>query len=254
MFLEEDFRGSTLLHTWDVRLKIIGFIALIFSFSFIKNIKLVPLMMVLSVILWIISKVPFYFLVRRWRIASLFILMMDLIYLFFSKGDALFHIGFLNITYMGFINSILITTRALCILTLVSILFATTSYVDIVKGMGELGLPVILTDMFLFTYRYIFEVGSNLEKMQRAMGLRGFKGKKIKDIGKISSLVGAVFVRSYGQADRIYNAMILRGYGENQVMKKVSLESKQDKILLGIFIFFALGIMLLQIYLDVFGG
>lgn len=44
--------------------------------------------------------------------------------------------------------------------------------------MRALGLPAVLADMTLLSYRYIYEIGDDLETMETAMGLRGFRPRR----------------------------------------------------------------------------
>ncbi|MEM9567897.1 MAG: energy-coupling factor transporter transmembrane component T, partial [Cyanobacteria bacterium P01_E01_bin.34] len=79
----------------------------------------------------------------------------------------------------------------------------------------SLGLPVILADMVLLTYRYLFDLGSTLDTMQTSLRLRGLRITRLKrsQIPVIAGLIGSLLVRSYDQSERIYSAMRLRGYG-----------------------------------------
>jgi len=45
--------------------------------------------------------------------------------------------------------------------------------------------------------------------------LRGFRERRLKSLGTFASLAGTILVRSYEQSDRVYKAMILRGYGQS---------------------------------------
>jgi cobalt/nickel transport system permease protein len=70
--------------------------------------------------------------------------------------------------------------------------------------------------MTLLAYRYLFEIGGDLRRMETAMRLRGFgaNGFSTRGLGILASLAGSILVRSYERSDRVYNAMMLRGYGQ----------------------------------------
>jgi cobalt/nickel transport system permease protein len=72
-----------------------------------------------------------------------------------------------------------------------------------------------LADMTLLAYRYLYEIGDDLETMRTAMGLRGFQAHRLsgRALGALAALAGSVLVRSYEQSERVYKAMVLRGYG-----------------------------------------
>ena len=85
----------------------------------------------------------------------------------------------------------------------------------------------MILDMTLLTYRYLEELGEMLKTMQRAMKLRGFDTHlfNCRQLEILTHLVGSLIVRSYERSTRIYQAMILRGYGykiprQNSIQKQ----------------------------------
>jgi cobalt/nickel transport system permease protein len=50
--------------------------------------------------------------------------------------------------------------------------------------------------------------------MERAMRLRGFRGRSFRGLTALASLAGSLLVRSYERSDLVYKAMVLRGYGQ----------------------------------------
>ena len=69
--------------------------------------------------------------------------------------------------------------------------------------------------MTLLAYRYLEELGNMLTTMQRAIRLRGFQYKKFsrRNLRILAQLTGSLLIRSYERSNRVYQAMILRGYG-----------------------------------------
>jgi cobalt/nickel transport system permease protein len=109
------------------------------------------------------------------------------------------------------------------------ILFGTSSFLTTVKGMRRLGISPIITDMLMLSYRYIFELSHQLNMMLKATKLRGFQRSKIswRNLSVYAALTGSLLVRSYQQAERVYQAMLLRGYGnvlnqENRIICSTS--------------------------------
>ena len=134
--------------------------------------------------------------------------------LLYNGETVMFTIGPFEIKEEGFLLMVVILARFLCIITLVVILLETTSLLTIVGVMAFYKVPSLLTEMILFSYRYYFQVTDTLFSMQTAMKLRGFKGKSYKDLKYLSSLIGTILIRSYEQSERVYYAMVLRGYGQ----------------------------------------
>jgi cobalt/nickel transport system permease protein len=64
---------------------------------------------------------------------------------------------------------VLVVCRFVSILTIGFILLGTTPFLTIIHTMRSLGLPVILADMTLLAYRYLYEIADTLATMQQAM-------------------------------------------------------------------------------------
>ncbi len=202
------------LHRWDPRYKLVALFLLILAFSLVRDWRLLPAMAVSSGLIYALSRLPLSFLLVRLRSPGFFLLSMAIFLPFLSGQTVLFRLGPLTLWREGCLHLLLVATKFVCILTVSFVLFGTASFFTTVKAMRSLGLPAALADMVLFSYRYIFRIGDDLERMQTAIRLRGFRGRQVRGMGILASLVGSILVRSYEQTDRVYKAMILRGYGQ----------------------------------------
>lgn len=205
---------DTPLHRWDPRYKLVALMALIFSFSFVRDLYLLPAMLAVSAGLYAASRLPLSFLAGKVKLPGLFLLMMAVILPFLSGQTVIFSIGPLAVRLEGCLEMLLISVKFFCILTLGIILFGSMPFLTAVKSMRALGLPAIMADMTFFTYRYLYDMGESLKTMETAMRLRGFQKRGRGKMPVFASLVGTLLVRSYEQSDRVYKAMILRGYGQ----------------------------------------
>jgi len=212
--------GRSHLHTWTPRLKLISLGVLMFAFAAVKHLTLVPPMLLITAIIYGCSGLPFSFLLKRLRYPGLFILSVVLILPLTSGATVLAQWGPLAIRQEGLIAMSLIVGRFLSILTLGFVLLGTTPFLTLLRAMRSLGLPTLLADMTLLTYRYLFETADMLATMQRSMKLRGY-GRQTrwfklerKTLSQLVGLLGTLLIRSYERSERIYKAMQLRGYGQ----------------------------------------
>ena len=209
---------DSLLHRWEPRYKLVGLLALIFAFSFVQDLRLLPAVLAATLALYAVSRLPLSFLLTRMRYPTFFLLIVALLLPFLSGSTVLWRIGPLALRQEGCLNLLLIVTKFACILTASLVLFGTAPFLDTIKAMQALGLPPVLADMTLLSYRYIFEIGGDLARMQTAMGLRGFQAHHHLGGGRVlsvlASLTGSLLVRSYERSERVYKAMVLRGYGQ----------------------------------------
>ena len=231
------------LHRWEPRCKLIGLMALIFAFSFVGNLSILPAVVGVTAALFIVSKLPVSFMLTRLRYPGLFILAVILILPFVSGQTVVLSIGPLDVRQEGLISVFSIATRFLSILTIGLVLFGTTPFLTTIKSMRALGLPSILADMAFLFFRYLFEISNDLRRMEMAMRLRGLRVRRfsLHALRTLAWLGGSILVRSYERADRVYKAMILRGYGHAGRSQYDLRASSRDLIALGVILMVAGG-------------
>jgi cobalt/nickel transport system permease protein len=221
--LDEYVYLNSPIHTWEPRCKLVGLTMLIFAFAFVEDWQLIPLMLAVTVVIYALSKLPWCFLQSRLRYPGLFILAVVAVLPFASGSTILWQWGALTLRQEGLLAVILIGGRFFSIVTLGLILFGTTPFLTTVKTMRSLGLPNLLADLLLLSYRYLFDLAEMLATMRQAMRLRGFQSRRpsqgwfipnSKDLQQFASLTGTLLLRSYEQSERVYQAMRLRGYGQ----------------------------------------
>jgi len=216
---------------------------LIFAFSFVRDLRMLLAMVVVTVVIYIISKLPVSFLLGRLRYPSFFLLVVVLTLPFVSGQTIVMSIGPLDLRQEGLLTVLLIAIRFLSILTIGLILFSTAPFLTTIKAMRALGLPAILADMVLLSFRYLHEIGSDLHKMQTSMKLRGFRKRRfsLRGLRIPAWLSGSILVRSYERSEWVYKAMILRGYGHAPHPRGEFQTHSRDVVILGIFLLIAAG-------------
>jgi len=204
------------LHRWDPRFKLIGLFSLMFAFAFVREPRLLLAMVTATAVIFIISRLPFTYLISRLRYPSLFLLALILALPFISGGITIASAGPFDIKQEGVTSSIMIASRFFCIITLGLVLFSTAPFLTTIKAMRALGLPETITDMALLAFRYFHDIGEQLHNMETSMLLRGFRPRRLgpRSVSVLAWLGGSVLVRSYERSEWIYKAMILRGYGQ----------------------------------------
>lgn len=106
------------------------------------------------------------------------------------------------------------------------VLVATTGLDKIAQALRTLKVPSIFVLQLLLTFRYISVLIEELARMVRAYSLRGpgQKGVGLKDSG---SFAGQLLLRTFDRAQRVYDAMRLRGFnGEYYSSGKSNVEFK----------------------------
>lgn len=233
------------IHRWEPRTKLIGLLILVFAFSTVQEWRLLPVMYLITVALFVLSRLPGHYLRSRLKLPGYFIAFLVILLPFISGSTELFRIGPLALRTEGVFNALIIASRFICIIAVTLVLFGTAPFLTSIKALRSLGLPDILADMILLTYRYLFEMADTLHAMRTAIRLRGFNGRKFStdNLKTLASLIGSLLVRSYEQSEQVYSAMVLRGYGTGNLAADVFPAQTKDWLLCGL----AIGLSLLLV-------
>lgn len=236
-------------HHMDARLKLIGLFLLLFSFAFVTQLVLLPIIFIISLTFVIISRLPFTFVFSRLKIPAALFVVIAVMVLLFTAGEPIWEMSILSISFEGLSSFLLLGIRFVSILLLVIVLFGTSSFHDILRAMYSLGLPSILADMTTFTYRYIHELALAMQKMRMAVHMRGYKGGIRRALPVMASLSGTLLLRSYEQSERVYQAMCLRGYGQVEGRQPLFAPKRIDYLWFYLFVMIAVIVMTLEFFI-----
>lgn len=125
----------------------------------------------------------------------------------------------LVITDYGLIKFGSIILRSWLSVQIAILLVAVTRFPDMLHAFEHLHIPAVLTTIIAFLYRYLFVITDEVLRLLRARESRsanvpGYKpGRNVVWRARVTgNMVGQLFLRSYERSDRIYNAMLARGY------------------------------------------
>ena len=92
------------------------------------------------------------------------------------------------------------------------LLASVTPFGDLIGSLRKMGVPAVLVDMLALTYRYLFVLLEEAMRLRRAATARGYRPTWLAQAMLIGRLIGQLFLRSYERAERVYGAMVQRGY------------------------------------------
>lgn len=91
-------------------------------------------------------------------------------------------------------------------------LVGTTPYPDLFAPISRM-LPRVVGDSLFLTYRAVFALLSRIERLSRAMFLRGaLTGPLPQRANRMGEAVGTVVLSGFDRSQRLYQAMLLRGH------------------------------------------
>ncbi|MBM3861390.1 MAG: cobalt ECF transporter T component CbiQ [Verrucomicrobia bacterium] len=105
----------------------------------------------------------------------------------------------------------IVVKSTLSLVTMV-LLANTTPFAEILRVMKRARMPGLLVTTLALMYRYLFVLVDEAERMQRARLCRTFERRRWIGWKTLATVAGQLFVRSTERAERIYAAMLARGW------------------------------------------
>ncbi len=221
--LDPYIESASPLHRRDPRAKLLATVALVAA------IVLTPvgawtsfgLFLLLVVGLVIVARVPAVRLLKRSLVALPFVLPAALFLPFLHGGETLWQAELggwhLALGQDGLMLAASIVAKAWLSVAAVVTLMATTHMNDLLKGLEKLRVPRIFVTLFGFMYRYLFVLEDEAMRLKTGRDVRFFSRSLKLGISSVGHMAGSLFLRSYERAERVYGAMLLRGYdGESR--------------------------------------
>lgn len=226
-FLDQYSEGNSLIHRLDPRTKLITtlFFILVVVLTPVSRWQAFALYFVLVATLIIISRVPVLYVLKRSLVIIPFVVLIAIFIPFFKEGEVAgsynIWIWELTVTHSGIQVFLNILAKAwLSILSLI-LLTATTGFSHLLRGMEQLRLPRVMVMILSFMYRYIFVLVDEVMRMRQARDSRNLGGGRLRQIRTVGNMVGTLFIRSYERGERVYAAMVSRGFdGQTRPLEK----------------------------------
>ncbi|MGA2662765.1 MAG: CbiQ family ECF transporter T component [Verrucomicrobiota bacterium] len=191
--------GCTALHRASPRVKLVAALILVTGTALLPR-RLGPVYFAPAAVLgglWLASRMPLRYTLRRLLPAQTFILGIALLSLFSPSARP------------GFPATV--TKSNLCILALL-VLGWTTPFPELLQALRRLRLPSVMLTTLALMCRYLPVLAEEARRMERARASRTFSRKRRIAWQNLGAILGRLFVRAVGRAERIYLAMCARGW------------------------------------------
>jgi cobalt/nickel transport system permease protein len=131
----------------------------------------------------------------------------------FVRGGAQVSLGPVSVSQAGLATLAAVSVKA-TIGTLSAVLLgATTSFPDVLHGLERMRAPRLLVLIAGFMYRYLFVIVDETRRMRTALAARAYRPRHVLEAAAIGRVVIAMFLRTFDRGERVYVAMLARGYG-----------------------------------------
>ena len=215
---------ESFLHRLDPRVKVLVTVVFIISNALLPDGAWVAFGFAWLFVLVsnLLSKLGIGYTLKRSIIALPFALIAITV-LFSIPGKPLTTFNFmmmdLTITDMGLLRFVSILIRSWLSVQMAILLVAVTRFPDLIHALEHLRIPAVLTTIIAFLYRYLFVLTDEVFRLLRAREARSAAVPGSRSGGGVvwrakvaGNMAGQLFLRSYERSDRIYNAMVARGY------------------------------------------
>ncbi|HBC89145.1 MAG TPA: cobalt ECF transporter T component CbiQ [Lentisphaeria bacterium] len=119
----------------------------------------------------------------------------------------------------GMISASVIILKALVSVAAVLTLVELISFNSLCESLLRMGVPEVFTTQLMLVYRYGFLLSDEAQSLGKARELRSF-GKRGKGLSTASKMIGSLLVRSVSRSERVYKAMLARGYKGKLIYKE----------------------------------
>lgn len=216
--------GESLIHHLDPRVKVVVTVLFVLSNVLLPDGTWLAFTLAWGLVLLtsLLAKLGLGYAVKRSFVALPFALAAVTV-MFNVPGQPLFawNLGSWRLvaTDAGAIRFASIVIRTWLSVQMAILLTATTRFSDLLHALHHLRVPQLLVAIVSFMYRYLFVLTDEAMRLMRAREARsaqpaaGGGGGSIAWRARVTgNMVGQLFLRSYERSDRVYNAMLARGY------------------------------------------
>jgi len=222
-FLDRYLEGDSFLHRADARVKLVVTLGFIFSMTSLPPGAWPAFGMMLALV-WgtaVLSRIGIVRVARRSLLALPFVL-IALPTVFTKAGTPIteLNLGVVHLTATRegaeFFASVLLKSWAS--VTAAVLLTATTPQVRLLDALRSLRVPPVILSIVTLMYRYLFVLVDEAQRLMRARKARSVAfgphpGGTIAWRARVTGgMAGSLFVRTLDRGERIYMAMLARGY------------------------------------------
>jgi cobalt/nickel transport system permease protein len=130
----------------------------------------------------------------------------------FVRGGEKVQVGPLALSRDGLTTFAAVGSKAAIGTVSAVLLGATTSFPDVLHGLERMRAPRLLTLIAGFMYRYLFVITGEARRMRVALAARGYRPRHALQAAAIGRVAIALFLRTFERGERVYVAMLARGY------------------------------------------
>ncbi len=201
----------------------------------------------MALLLVLLARLPWAALLRRLLPVWGFLLLLWLVLPLTHAGAPAFSLGPLTATHEGLRLAGRITLKSNAILLALTAWVGTLDLITLGHSLNRLRCPERIVHLLLLTYRYVFVLEGEYQRLLRAAKIRGFKpGTNLHTYRTYAYLLGMLFVKASARAERVHLAMRCRGFkGRFHSLHRFR-DSRENRIESGAMLAATIGLCLIE--------
>jgi cobalt/nickel transport system permease protein len=166
--------------------------------------------LLLLAVVAVLARVRFVWLLKRATIELPFVL-LAIALPFAGHGSRIMWLG-MSLSVDGLYGAWNIFAKGTLGVLASLMLAASTTMRDLIVGLDRLHCPQVFTQIATFMLRYLDVLADDARRMHVARLSRGYDPRFLWQVKAFATGVGALFLRAYERGERVYLAMVSRGY------------------------------------------
>lgn len=203
-------------HQLDSRVKLISILVLIVTIVLTPPLPMAAFAVYAVIIfaLMSLSRLPWSFVLKRSLVIIPFVLFVVMFAPFMKNSTSFgsYDLGIIKLQVFGLVVAWNALIKAWLSVMLLIILTTSTRFSELLQALTWMKMPPIIVAMISFIYRFAFNFAYHLGNMYQALKARGFGGTKAWQWRVLSQLLAGLFIRAFERGERLYDAMLSRGF------------------------------------------
>ncbi|MGP4053743.1 cobalt ECF transporter T component CbiQ [Mycobacterium sp. 4D054] len=204
--------GDSPVHRAPAEVKIVGLVVFVLAVVATPRELFWPFAIYALILLavWRVARIPVAWIAPRMLIEAPFIVLAVL--LPFAEGGERITVAGMQLSVAGLYAAWGIVIKGTLGVAASLTVAATTTARELPVALSRLRVPPVIVSVLTLMIRYVDVLSAEVRRMRMARISRGDSPRMLHQIGATAAGVGSLFLRSYERGERVYLAMLSRGF------------------------------------------
>lgn len=213
MFAQPFAHGHSLLHRLDPRVRLATAAGCSVCLALVQTRTAALYGLIVGAFLLLLSRPPWRTALRRLLAVNAFLLFLCLLTPFSLSGDTVWQWGPLAASRQGLALALVLWAKSNALVFFFMALAATMPVSTVGYALQRLHCPDKIVFLLVFAGRYVHDIAEEWRTLLAAARLRGFRARtSLHSYRTLASLLGILLLRGLDRAQRVHEAMLLRGF------------------------------------------